>query len=58
MLPGMVIGEVFIVVAVLVPFALIVWYAFSSLGRITRGVEDIALTLRRIEQNGCRIRPE
>ena len=30
---------------------LIGWYLFSSLGRIIRGIEDIALTLRRIEQN-------
>ena len=44
-------------IALVVPIVLIVWYLVSSLGRITRGVEDIALTLRRIEQGGPRLKP-
>jgi hypothetical protein len=46
----------FALITLVVPI-LIVWYLFSSLGRITRGVEDIALTLRRMEQNGPRQTP-
>lgn len=39
-------------IAVTVPAILILWHLFWSLGRITSAVEDIARTLRRIEQNG------
>src|ERR1035438_1366654 len=35
------IGQFFFFVAIFVPIVLIVSYVFSSLGRITRGVEDI-----------------
>jgi hypothetical protein len=44
-------GQFFILVGVITVPVLIVWYLLSSLGRIIRGIEDIALTLRRIEQN-------
>ena len=50
-------GQFFILIAFVVPVILVVWYLFSSLGRITRGVEDIAMTLRRIEQGGPRLKP-
>jgi hypothetical protein len=52
------IGQVFVLIAFVVPIALIVWHVFSSLARITRGIEDIALTLRRIEQGGPRLTPQ
>lgn len=45
------IGHFFVFIAIVVPPVLIVWYVFSALGRIIRGIEDIALTLRRIEQS-------
>ncbi len=48
-------SQFFILIAVLVPAVLVVWYVFSTIGRITRGVEDIAITLGRIEQNERRI---
>jgi uncharacterized oligopeptide transporter (OPT) family protein len=48
------IGQFLVFIGVTVPIVLIVWYVFSSLGRITRGIEDIALTLHRIEQSGPR----
>jgi len=51
------IGQFFILIALVVPIILIVWYVFSTIGRITRGLEDIALTLRRIEQGGPRLTP-
>jgi hypothetical protein len=51
------IGQFFILIALVVPIVLIVWHLFSSLGRITRGVEDIAMTLRHIEQGGPRLTP-
>jgi hypothetical protein len=58
MLSGMgAIGQFLMLIGVVVPMILIVWYLFSSLGRITRGIEDIALTLRRIEQGGSRLTP-
>jgi hypothetical protein len=44
-------------IVLLVPIVLIVWYLFSSLGRITRGIEDIAATLRRIEKGGPPLTP-
>ena len=47
----------FIPIAFVVPIILIVWYVFSTIGRITRGIEDIALTLRRIEKGGPRLMP-
>jgi hypothetical protein len=50
------IAQGFMFIALVVPIALIVWWVFSSLGRITRGVEDIAQTLRRMEQNGHALR--
>jgi uncharacterized oligopeptide transporter (OPT) family protein len=50
-------GQFFILIGVVVPMILIVWHLFSSLGRITRGIEDIALTLRRLEQGGPRRTP-
>jgi hypothetical protein len=50
-------GQFFILIAFVVPIVLIVWHVFSALGRITRGVEDIAMTLRRIEQGGPRLTP-
>jgi len=46
------IAQFFILIALLTPPVLILWYLFSSLGRIVRTLEDIALTLRRIEQRG------
>jgi hypothetical protein len=48
------VASFFFTVAFVVPVVLVVWYLFSSLGRLTRGVEDIAITLRRIEQDGRR----
>jgi hypothetical protein len=51
------VGGFFVLIGVVVPIILVVWYLFSSLGRITRGIEDIALTLRRIEQGGPRLTP-
>ena len=39
-------------IAFCVPIVLIVWHVLSSIGRITRGIEEIAVTLRRIEQGG------
>jgi hypothetical protein len=50
-------GQFFILIGVVVPMILIVWYLFSSLGRITRGIEEIAVTLRRIEQGGPHLTP-
>ncbi len=47
-------GQFLIFVGMVTVPLLIVWYLFSSLGRIIRGIEDIALTLHRIEQNGRR----
>ncbi len=44
-------AQFFIFVGMITVPVLIVWYLFSSLGRIIRGIEDVALTLRRIEQN-------
>jgi hypothetical protein len=41
----------FMFIATVVPIVLIVWFLFSWLGRMGRAVEDIALTLRRIEQS-------
>jgi hypothetical protein len=41
----------FIFVGMITVPVLVVWYLFSSLGRIIRATEDIALTLRRIEEN-------
>ena len=46
------IGQFFMFIALVIPIVLIAWYTLSSLGRITRVVEDIAITLRRIEQSG------
>jgi hypothetical protein len=51
------IGQFFILIGLVVPIILVVWYVFSWLGRIARGVEDIALTLRRIEHGGPRLTP-
>jgi hypothetical protein len=50
-------GQFFILIGFLVPIILFVWYVFSTIGRIRRGIEDIALTLRRIEQGGPRLTP-
>jgi uncharacterized membrane protein len=47
-------GQFFVLIAFVVPFGLFVWFLVSSVGRITRSVEDMAMTLRRIEQNGSR----
>lgn len=44
----------FLSIALLVPPILVLWYLVSSLNRITRGIEDIAMTLRRLEHNGTR----
>lgn len=52
-----VIGQFLAFIAVVVPIILMVWYMFSWTGRISRGIEDIALTLRRIEQSGTRLKP-
>lgn len=41
----------FQLIAVAVPIVLVAWFLFSWLGRVGRAVEDITLTLRRIEQS-------
>jgi len=40
--------------AMVVPAGLVIWSLLSSLGRIARVLEDIAVTLRRMEQSGPR----
>ncbi len=50
-------GQFFALIGFVVPGILIVWYVFSTIGRITRGIEDIAVTLHRIEQNESRKGP-
>jgi len=52
-----VLGQFFVLVALVAPLALAVWFLLSTLGRMTRTVEDIAMTLRRIEQNRPNVTP-
>jgi len=44
----------FMFCAMVVPAGLVIWSLLSSLGRIARVLEDIAVTLRRMEQSGPR----
>jgi hypothetical protein len=44
-------GQFFILLAVFVTPALLVWWLCSTLGRAARALEEIAFTLRRMDQN-------
>ena len=49
--------EVFFMVIAFAAPLLLLWYVISTLSGIRRGIEDIAMSLRRIEQSGSRPTP-